>query len=50
MTEFDQESMYFHGRILTGTHKHFCPDFDYFPIDETCSEYHQFCTCEVTDE
>lgn len=45
MTEFEKDCMAYHGKILTGKYKHFCPDWDDMPIDDTCFEY-QFCTCE----
>ena len=45
MTEFEQECIHHHGKVLTGKFKHWCPDFDYLPIDETCFEF-QFCLCD----
>lgn len=27
------------GRVLMGESRHFCPDWDQLPIDETCSEF-----------
>lgn len=48
MTEFEEDSINCHGRILTGQFKHFCADFDYLPIDETCFQF-QYCLCEYTD-
>jgi len=33
-----------HDKALTGDFGHYCPDWDYLPIDETCMEY-QACTC-----
>ena len=29
---------------LTGKYKHWCPEWDYLPIDETCPEYSS-CSC-----
>lgn len=29
---------------LSGKQKHFCPDWDYMAIDETCREF-EACTC-----
>jgi hypothetical protein len=49
MTDFEQDCMHFYGKVLEGIHKHYCPDFDYLPIDETCFEY-QFCLCDKTEE
>ena len=33
------------GKLLTGTHRHWCPDWDYLPIDNTCPEF-EACTCK----
>lgn len=37
----DRESQVFEK--LKGEHKHFCPDWDYMAIDETCPEYEACC-------
>ena len=39
----DRESEVF--KRLKGLKKHFCPDWDYMAIDETCDEF-QACCCE----
>ncbi len=44
MTEFDQDCMQMWGKLLTGKHKHYCCEWDYLPIDETCYEYFA-CMC-----
>jgi len=44
MTEFEEECLRWHGRNLTENYAHYCPDWDYLPIDETCVEF-QSCTC-----
>ena len=31
--------------ILVGDHRHWCPDWDYLPIDETCEVEYDCCTC-----
>ena len=49
LTEFDQDCLHFHGRVLKGEKKHFCPDFDYLPIDETCWEF-EYCVCKWDEE
>lgn len=49
MTEFDTACMEMYGELLTGNYKHFCPEFDYLPIDDTCSEF-EYCICKFTDE
>ena len=33
-----------HGRELRGEKWHWCSDWDYMPIDETCKEF-EVCTC-----
>ena len=38
----DRESEAF--KRLRGVKKHFCPDWDYMAIDETCEEF-QACSC-----
>jgi hypothetical protein len=50
MTELDEESIKMYGKPLQGKYKHFCNEFDFLPIDETCFEF-QYCTCfESTPE
>lgn len=44
MTEFEEDCMLFYRKILTGKYKHYCPDWDFLPIDETCPEFN-CCTC-----
>lgn len=38
--DWADDCMDFHGIVLEGVHGHWCPDWDYLPIDETCGEYH----------
>ena len=35
------------GAVLTGKHGHWCPDYDFLPIDETSNEWP--CPCSVGD-
>ena len=44
-TNFDQDCLQIHGKVLKGKKAHYCPEFDYLPIDETSYEF-QYCTCE----
>ena len=37
-----------HGHNLTGNHQHYCPDWDYLPIDDTCMEF-EACSCKKDD-
>lgn len=38
-TEFEQDSLKFHRRILKGPYAHWCDEWDDLPIDATCSEF-----------
>lgn len=38
-----------YGETLTGKFRHFCPEFDYLPIDNTCNEF-KYCICNFEDE
>ena len=50
MTELDEESIKFYGKPLTGKYKHFCVEWDFLPIDESCYEF-KYCLChEPTPE
>jgi hypothetical protein len=40
------ECMHFYGRVLTGRHGHYCPDWDYLPLDETCPDVYAHCHCD----
>lgn len=42
--EWKAECIATYGRVLTGEHGHWCPDWDFMPIDETCREF-EACTC-----
>jgi len=43
-TEWIEECMRFHGRVLVGKYAHWCYDWDELPIDETCEEF-KCCNC-----
>ena len=49
MTEFEEDCLQIHGKVLTGEKAHYCPEFDYLPIDETSHEF-QYCTCKWDEE
>ena len=38
-----------HDKVLTGENCHYCPDWDYLPIDDTCMEF-EACTCNRKEE
>lgn len=44
MTEWEADCMRWWGRVLTGGYRHWCPDWDYLPIDDTVKEF-ECCTC-----
>lgn len=37
--EWIKDCLYWRGRILTGKYGHWCPDWDFLPVDETCEEW-----------
>lgn len=45
--EFKRDSMKWHGVVLTGKFAHWCNDWDFLPIDETCDEFTS--CCDVVD-
>lgn len=47
--EFNNDCLELYGELLTGANKHYCIDFDYLPIDDTCPEF-EFCTCYKSPE
>lgn len=45
MGTWHEDCMKYYGRVLMGSKAHYCPEFDYLPIDETCDEI-ESCSCE----
>jgi hypothetical protein len=43
-TDWAEDCLAFWGKILTGKYGHWCDDWDYLPIDETCDEF-DACHC-----
>lgn len=41
-----EDCLHWRGKVLTGKYGHWCPEWDYLPIDETCEEW-GIC-CEAT--
>lgn len=35
-SEWEADCLRWRGRVLTGKHAHWCQDWDFLPIDETC--------------
>lgn len=46
--EWKEDCIHHHGKVLTGKYSHWCPEFDYLPIDETCIEF-EYCLCEFEE-
>lgn len=44
MTDWEKDCFRFWGKILNGTGAHWCAEFDFLPIDDTCAEV-EYCTC-----
>lgn len=47
--DFDRDCLDMYGKVLTGKLKHYCRDWDYLPIDETCPEIHA-CKCDLQNK
>ena len=47
--EWIEDCKHHHGKVLTGKYAHWCPSFDYLPIDETVVEF-EFCLCEFEED
>ena len=47
---WEEDSMRWWGRVLTGEHRHWCPDWDFLPIDETTTAEWECCTCRKDAE
>ena len=49
MSDWDDDCIHWHGRVLTGGYKHWCYDWDDLPIDDTLEEF-SYCTCPKESE
>jgi len=47
--DFQRDCINIYGYVLTGKLKHYCPYWDFMPIDETCEEIGG-CKCYVPDK
>jgi hypothetical protein len=45
--DWTEDCLRWRGKVLTGKHAHWCPDWDYLPIDETTPEWP--CPCSASD-
>ena len=41
--KWEGDSLQWRGAVLTGIHRHWCPDWDFLPLDETSPEWP--CAC-----
>jgi len=39
-----EDCLFHHGRVLDGKMRHYCPEWDFLPMDNTCWEF-EACTC-----
>lgn len=46
--DWKDDCLRWRGKVLTGKHGHWCPDWDYLPIDETTPEWP--CPCSASDD
>lgn len=47
MSDWEEDCMRDRGKVLTGAHAHWCPEWDGLTIDETCFEWP--CGCSISD-
>lgn len=47
MQEWEEECMKYHGRVLEGDKAHWCPEWDYLPIDSSCEMEMESCSCDL---
>lgn len=43
-SKWEEDCQRYWGRVLTGRKRHYCPDWDYLPIDETTPTEMACCT------
>lgn len=48
LNDWIAECTHYHGRVLVGKYAHWCSDWDFLPIDETCPEW-ECCVCYGND-
>lgn len=47
--EWMQDCIKERGRILVGKFRHYCYDWDFMTVDETCEEFENGCNCTFAD-
>ena len=43
--EWKEHCLSCYGVVLVGKYRHYCPDWDLLPIDDTCIAEFACCTC-----
>jgi len=43
--DWKEDCLHFWGKVLTGKYCHWCADWDYLSLDETCHPF-AYCNCE----
>jgi hypothetical protein len=46
--EWEKDCIMTYRRVLTGKKRHWCPEWDFLPIDETSPEF-ESCTCDLDE-
>lgn len=47
--DWEIDCLKWRNEILTGNKCHYCPEYDFLPVDETCAEF-DCCTCIFKDK
>jgi hypothetical protein len=45
--EWVDDCLRYRGMVLTGRFAHWCQDWDGLPVDETCGQEFECCSCEL---
>lgn len=47
--DWEEDCLHYWGKVLTGEFGHWCWDWDFLPVDETCDEF-KTCGCFTEEE
>ncbi len=48
-SDWKEDCKKWHGKELVGKKSHWCLEWDYLPIDETCHEF-EVCQCDLLED
>ena len=48
--DWTEDCLKWRGKVLTGIYGHWCVDWDFLPIDETCHEWPCACSEDLKKE